>query len=194
MSNAKIVLIGDSGVGKTSLFQRFDSDTFQEDHIFTVGGAFAKVSIQTENGSIDCGVWDTAGQERFRNVVPMYFQKADYIIVVYDVTNKESFDSVDSWIEMAKDKAPADAKIVLVGNKIDLNEKRSVSFDEGTQFSSSKQISIFIETSAKTGHGTQLLLKEIGKSHIAKKGGDEHVLTPPVYIPPESEKKHQCLC
>ena len=163
MSALKIVLIGDSGVGKTSIFQRLDSDTFQEEHLMTVGGAFAKINLNTEKGPVECGVWDTAGQERFRNVVPMYFQRANFVICVFDVTSPDSYTNISMWVKLAREKAPVESKVILVGNKTDLESSRKISYEEGSSKAQELSISIYVETSAKTGSGIDLLLSDITK-------------------------------
>ena len=165
MRNLKVVLIGDSGVGKTSIYQRFDSNTFSEDHLMTIGAAYAKINIDSEAGPIEVGIWDTAGQEKFRNVVPMYFQRADYVLMVYDISQEDTFTGLDAWYEMVKDKAPPDAKIIIIGNKSDLEAQRKVSFEAGTNFAT-KIESLFIETSAKTGLGIEMLTQMIAKSEV----------------------------
>ena len=156
----KAVLIGDSGVGKTALFQRMENDTFQDAHIPTVGGAYSKLSIQSKNGhQYDIGLWDTAGQERFKNVVPMYFQCANIIIVVYDITLQDTFQNVASWVELANQKAPEYTKMILVGNKSDLSENRAVTLQEMQDLVEQLHFSTGLETSALTGEGIKFLLE-----------------------------------
>ncbi|KAH0785507.1 small GTP-binding protein [Histomonas meleagridis] len=161
ISRVKAVLIGNSGVGKTSIFQRAHSDTFNDEHILTVGGAFAKISITSKNGNqTEIGLWDTAGQERFRNVIPMYFQRASFIIVVYDISDKASFDDMNSWIETAKQEAPVEAKIFIVGNKCDL-DNREVTFTQAQDFGHEQSAAFVTEVSAKTKFGLDILFQEI---------------------------------
>lgn len=157
----KAVLIGDSGVGKTSIFQRLESDTFNEDHVITVGGAYTKISTKNSmNIPIDIGFWDTAGQERFRNVIPMYFQKAHFVIAVYDITNKDSFNNLNQWVEIVRDKAPEDVKIIFIGNKADI-ENRQVEYEDAEKLCKELGGCAFLETSAKTRFGLDDLINEI---------------------------------
>lgn len=155
----KAVLIGDSAVGKTALFQRLENDTFQESHIPTVGGAYTRISINSSNGyTYDIGLWDTAGQERFRNVVPMYFQSANIIIAVYDITSRESFENIGTWIDLANQKAPPDACFILLGNKSDLDEQRVITMEEMDELKENLHFTEALETSAFNGKGIDMLI------------------------------------
>lgn len=161
MDRVKIVLIGNSCVGKTAIFTRIDIGTFTDDYISTVGGSFTKIEETNRDKKVELGFWDTAGQEKFRNVVPMYFQRAGFILVVFDITDKKSFDDIDIWISMAKERAPTDAKIIVVGNKSDLSDKRVISHDEGVKKASEASALAYVETSAKTGDGIEFLTRSI---------------------------------
>lgn len=164
MIKSKAVFVGDSGVGKTSIFQRFETDEFHDEHVFTVGGAYAKVSVVTKaHTTVDIGLWDTAGQERFRNIIPMYFQKADFVIVVYDISNRESFDHVIDWVSMAREKAPESAKILIVGNKYDLTEQRAINTNECSDLAQQINACFNVEVSAKSAQGIDILLQELGE-------------------------------
>ena len=166
----KVVFIGDSGVGKTAIYQRLEKNTYSDEIQPTVGGGFSQVLIETprENDTnifstgyditdenkdhFIAGIWDTAGQERFRNIVPMYFQRSDIIILVYDITCDESFSSVEVWYEIIKQKAPADARIILIGNKQDLDKDgRTVSYSAGSEKAKALDAT-FLETSANESH------------------------------------------
>lgn len=201
MRSLKVVLIGDSGVGKTAIYQRFDSNTFSEDHLMTIGAAYAKIIIKSEAGQIEVGIWDTAGQEKFRNVVPMYFQRADYVFLVYDISQRETFNDLDIWYEMVNDKAPSDAKIFVIGNKNDLELQRQVSFEEGTNFAS-KIESLFLETSAKSGLGIDMLqqmiakeeVEELNKKQIKSQVRMQNNDKNGVNIGNKDEKESSCLC
>ena len=158
----KAVLIGDSAVGKTALFQRLENDAFQDSHIPTVGGAYTRISINSSNGyTYNIGLWDTAGQERFRNVVPMYFQSANIIIVVYDISNRESFENIGTWIDLANQKAPPDACYVLLGNKSDLEEQRAITLDEMEELKENLHFTEALETSAFNGKGIDMLISSL---------------------------------
>jgi small GTP-binding protein len=157
----KAVLIGDSGVGKTSLFQRLEGEGFRDEGSATVGGAYARVRCMKADGqAIDVGLWDTAGQERFRNIVPMYFQRANIVVVVYDVSSRESFVHVNEWMEMARNKAPSDASFILIGNKSDL-EERDVTFADLQAKKTEIGANAAFETSAKSGQGIEMFSTEL---------------------------------
>jgi small GTP-binding protein len=150
----KVVLIGDSFVGKTCIFRRLESKTYDPRHASTIGGAFLRLPIDLLDGTeTDIGLWDTAGQEKFRTIVPMYFQKVDILLVVFDLTNPETFANVDSWINLAKENAPPEVQIILIGNKSDLATTREVQYNEGQSKANSFGGSGYIEMSALNGQG-----------------------------------------
>ena len=163
MYKFKVVLVGDSGVGKTALFTRFQGGEFSSDFLSTVGGAFANFQIKNESDEkINIGIWDTAGQEKFRNIVPMYFQKANFVIAVYSINSQESFDNINFWVNLAKEKAPSNAKIIIIGNKSDLIDQKVVKIENALLLGEKIGAYLTIETSAKTGDGIELLLTQIG--------------------------------
>ena len=143
----KILIIGDSNVGKTSILLQYTSNFFQETHIATIGVEFKLKEIMLDNIEYKLNIWDTAGQERFKAITKSFFKAADGIVFVYDVTNKPSFENIKNWIKDAESKAN-DFKIIIVGNKIDLNDSREVSFEEGKNFAKKKNCPFF-ESSAK---------------------------------------------
>ena len=143
----KILIIGDSNVGKTSILLQYTSNFFQETHIATIGVEFKLKEITLDNIEYKLNIWDTAGQERFKAITKSFFKAADGIVFVYDVTNKPSFVNIKNWIKDAESKAN-DFKIIIVGNKIDLNDSREVSFEEGKNLAKKKNCPFF-ESSAK---------------------------------------------
>jgi len=144
----KIVLIGDSGVGKTSLLQRFAEQYFSETHITTIGVDFKLRTIQVGDKRVKLQVWDTAGQEKFRVITKTYYRNAAGIIIAYDVTNGESFVNTKRWIEEVKNNCGDDGvPIILVGNKCD-SPNRLVTLNDQQEYA--KLINLkFFETSAK---------------------------------------------
>ena len=146
----KIMVLGESKVGKTSLIKRFTKDQFGGVYLTTVGMDFQDKIIEIEDKKIRLQVWDTAGQERFRNVTKSYFQSSHGLLVVYDITDKESFEKINFWIKNIKENAPENAKLILVGNKCDLANERQVSYEEGEKKASNYNIKFF-ESSAKDG-------------------------------------------
>jgi small GTP-binding protein len=144
----KLVLIGDSGVGKTSLLSRFTRNKFPPDCKTTVGVEFATKTIQVQGKIVKLQVWDTAGQERYRAVTTSYYKGTFGALLVYDIFSSPSFASVPRWLSELRDKAAQGCILLLVGNKCDNEEQRSVTVDEGKQFAE-RETMLFIETSAK---------------------------------------------
>jgi small GTP-binding protein len=154
----KAVLVGDTDVGKTAIFKRLEDNTFDKRQIPTVGGSYLSLSLTGPDGSqTNIGLWDTAGHERFRTIVPMYFQRAVAIICVFDLAQRASFDHIRTWVEMARTTAPDDVKFLLIGNKSDLDEDRQVELPVATELSDSIGAKAYIETSALSGAGIDLL-------------------------------------
>ena len=143
----KLLIIGDSNVGKTSILLNYTDNYFPESHLATIGVEYKVKEIKTNKYNIALQIWDTAGQERFRSITKSFFRNTNGILFVYDITNRKSFQSVKDWI---KDSELHDSGFekILVGNKIDLKEKREVNTDELTEYGIKKKIDT-IETSAK---------------------------------------------
>merc|ERR1711865_761657 len=145
----KLLLIGDSGVGKSCLLLRFADDTYAESYISTIGVDFKIRTIQLEGKTIKLQIWDTAGQERFRTITSSYYRGAHGIIVVYDITDADSFNNVMQWLEEIQRYACEGVNKLLVGNKCDLASKRSVEKKTAEDFATKSNIP-FLETSAKS--------------------------------------------
>eukprot|EP00037_Helgoeca_nana_P031869 m.410988 g.410988 ORF g.410988 m.410988 type:complete len:279 (-) comp28539_c0_seq1:214-1050(-) len=144
----KLLLIGDSGVGKSCLLLRFADDTYTESYISTIGVDFKIRTIELDGKTIKLQIWDTAGQERFRTITSSYYRGAHGIIVVYDVTDQESFNNVKQWLQEIDRYACENVNKLLVGNKSDLTTKKVVDFTTAKEFADSLTIP-FLETSAK---------------------------------------------
>jgi small GTP-binding protein len=129
----KIVVVGDSGVGKTNLIRRFIQDDFQSNSKATVGVEFFSKSFKINDNVFKIEIWDTAGQERYKSITAAYYKGAKGGLVVYDVTSKTSFDNVDNWVSEIKEKASTDIKTMMIGNKIDLKDERAVSTEEALE-------------------------------------------------------------
>ena len=129
----KIVVVGDSGVGKTNLIRRFIQDDFQSNSKATVGVEFFSKSFKMNDNVFKIEIWDTAGQERYKSITAAYYKGAKGGLVVYDVTSKTSFDNVDNWVSEIKEKASTDMKTMMIGNKIDLKDERAVSTEEALE-------------------------------------------------------------
>lgn len=145
----KLVLIGDSGVGKSCLLLRFADDNFTDSYISTIGVDFRFRTITIDDKTVKLQIWDTAGQERFRTITSAYYRGADGIIMIYDVTSSESFDHVEEWLSEVDRYANENTSKLLVGNKADLVEEKQVSEEMAQSFADKLGIS-FLETSAKT--------------------------------------------
>jgi len=144
----KLLLIGDSGVGKSCLLLRFADDTYTESYISTIGVDFKIRTIELDGKTIKLQIWDTAGQERFRTITSSYYRGAHGIIIVYDITDRDSFDNVKQWLNEIDRYACENVNKLLVGNKSDLESKRQVDFEEAKAFADERGIP-FLETSAK---------------------------------------------
>ena len=150
----KLVLIGDSGVGKTNILSRYNNNEFSLATQPTVGVEFGNKIIKKENKSIKLQLWDTAGQERYKAITNAFYKGSKGAFVVYDITRKSSFLNIDNWIGELKTNGSDDILIILVGNKTDLEDKREVSREEGEQFAKDNDY-LFAEVSAKDGKGFQ---------------------------------------
>ena len=146
----KIIFLGDQYVGKSSILNRFYQDKFEPDYQATIGLDFHSKNVDINGNSVRLLLYDTAGQEKFKSLIPMYIRDANIIIVVYDISNKDSFTHTDHWVNETKDLKREDAIFVLVGNKIDLEENRVVTKKEAEDFATEKGF-LFYEVSAKTG-------------------------------------------
>ncbi|CAN6673985.1 GTP-binding protein Ypt6p [Trichomonascus vanleenenianus] len=157
----KLVFLGEQSVGKTSLLSRFMYDTFDVQYRATIGIDFMSKTMYLSDRTIRLQLWDTAGQERFRTLIPSYIRDSNVAVVVYDITNRQSFVDAGKWIEDVKAERGTQVIIVLVGNKTDLsNDKREVTEEEG-EAKAKEAGAIFIETSAKAGHNVKNLFKKV---------------------------------
>ena len=176
----KVVLVGESGVGKTSIITQFIDQTFQEDQQSTTGGTFSTKSVICDGGKIlKFEIWDTAGQERYRSLTTMFYKDANAAVMVYDVTRAESFEELKNyWAGQIKESSPENIILVIAANKSDLIEHEKV--DEGEARNFAKELNaIFISTSAKSSEGINSLFEEIAKKYTGstnikiKEDGDE---------------------
>jgi len=149
----KLLLIGDSGVGKSSLLLRFADNTFTESFISTIGVDFKLRTIDLQGSKVKLQLWDTAGQERFRTITSSYYRGAQGVIVVFDVTKKDTFNNVVKWLQELERYAAEDVKKLLVGNKIDLTP-REVTCDEAKELAEKLGLD-YVETSAKTSSNVE---------------------------------------
>ncbi|CAF3336246.1 unnamed protein product [Rotaria socialis] len=158
ISRCKILLIGDSGVGKTSLLNQFSDHTFSETFIPTIGIDFRSQMITHAEKEIKLQIWDTAGQERYRSLTGSYFKDAHAVMIVFDVTKQESFDNIKMWLEEINTNATTDVNIVLVGNKCDLASERVVDYAKAKELADSLHIS-YMEASAKDSSNVEQIFQ-----------------------------------
>jgi small GTP-binding protein len=167
----KVLLLGDSGVGKSSLLLRYTKNQFSTDMRATIGVEFGIKYLELDNFQIKVQIWDTAGMERYRAMTSAYYKGAKGVIVVYDICRKITFDNLDKWIDDFRSKADQDAVILIVGNKSDSKDKREVNSEEG-KTKAEKNNTAFMETSAKSSENVQKaffeLCKEILKNYKEK--------------------------
>ncbi|TRY75516.1 hypothetical protein TCAL_11204 [Tigriopus californicus] len=170
LTSLKLLIIGESGVGKSSLLLRFTDDAFDPEQAATIGVDFKVKTITINQDKIKLAIWDTAGQERFRTLTPSYYRGGQGAILVYDVTNRDTFDRVDNWLtELETYSTNHDIVKMLVGNKCDMDETRAVSKDEGIKLARKHQM-MFIESSAKTKEGVQCAFEELVEKIIQTPG------------------------
>ena len=148
----KLIFLGDQSVGKSCILNRFLNDTFIEDYQATIGLDFQSKNVQIDNQDIHLLLYDTAGQEKFRSLIPMYTRDANIILLVYDISNRDSFTNLSQWLKDLTNVNMEEVILCIVGNKIDLNDKRAVNTEEGKKFAEEHDF-IFQEISAKTGEG-----------------------------------------
>ena len=155
----KFIVIGDSSVGKSNIISRYKENKFDEKGQPSIGVQFIAKNVVIENTTFRLQVWDTAGQETFRSMTRIYYKNSSCAFIVYDITEKESFNHVESWISECKKIAPETVLLVLIGNKSDLNESREVSYEEGLKFAEKNKM-LFFETSAKNGVNIENIFKK----------------------------------
>ena len=165
---AKIITLGDSHVGKSSLIIKFIDNKFTINYMSTIGFDLKCKTIQINNEEIKLIIHDTAGQERFRSLASNYIKNADGVLLVYDISDKNSFENIEKWMEDIIEESRNKIPIVLVGNKCDLKEQRSVTQKEGEDLAKNYNI-VFLETSCKNGDNVENCFKELTKQIIEKK-------------------------
>ncbi|KAL6047791.1 Ras-related protein Rab-5C [Balamuthia mandrillaris] len=159
----KLVLLGQAGVGKSTLVVRFVKGKFIEDQESTIGAAFLTQTVCVNDLTVKFEIWDTAGQERYHSLAPMYYRGAQAAIVVYSIDSRSSFEAAKSWVRELKSQENRDMIIALAGNKNDLEQARQVSFAEGKEYAKQEGL-LFLETSAKTAENVNELFLAIAQA------------------------------
>ena len=169
--NLKILLVGDSAVGKTTLILKYVDGKFSDSHITTIGVEYKDKEITVNDRKINLQIWDTSGQERYRSITKNFYRNAHGILFVFDVTNQTSFDHLKDWLNSSNE-CDIDFKKIIVGNKIDLNG-RVVNKETMEFFAEKNQIKKSYETSAKDGTNVDLIFKEMAELILANKTDEE---------------------
>merc|ERR1711953_191595 len=158
----KLVLLGESAVGKSSLVLRFVKGQFLDFQESTIGAAFLTQTVVLDDTTVKFEIWDTAGQERYHSLAPMYYRGAQAAIVVYDITNADTFARAKSWVRELQKQARADIVIALAGNKSDLGSRRTVEYEEANAYAEENGL-LFLETSAKNANNVNEIFLAIAR-------------------------------
>ena len=156
----KLLIVGDSSVGKTNFIMRFISDKFNESYMTTSGIDLKSKDIEIKNKNIRIQIWDTAGQVKYKAMTRNLFLKVMGAIIIYDITNEKSYTNLKSWVELIREECGSHMQIIIVGNKCDLDSERKINQDEGMNYAEEEKIE-YIETSCKTGENVQKAVKTI---------------------------------
>ena len=174
----KVLLLGNSNVGKSSLFLRFVDDIWNDTFVPTIGVDFKIKTFEIDSKKIKMQIWDTAGQERFKNIIASYYRGAHGILLLYDVTDKDSFKNLSNWLIEIEKNASKNVLRLLIGNKCDLEEKRVISFNQGKEFADTYGLK-FLETSAKKNLNVNEAFETLGRELMAAAGDKKIVKQKP---------------
>ena len=159
----KLIIIGETGVGKSCLMLRGTKDEFREDHDVTIGVEYGSFSLKIRDKSVKIYIWDTAGQETFQSIAKVFYKGSQCIFLVYDMTIESSFAKLSTWLKEIRETASVNAMIILVGNMLDLEQRRAVSREKALEFQRKEKLDGFFETSAKSGANVQDLFARAAK-------------------------------
>ena len=159
----KIIVIGDSGVGKSCLTTQAVRNNFEEFYTATVGFEFLTFNMRINNNVLKLQIWDTCGQEVYKSLISNFYRNSSLALILYAINNRDSFLHAETWLNDLKNQANPNVKVFLVGNKSDLENERVISKEEGEKFKEEKKLDRFIETSAKTGENARSALLEAAK-------------------------------
>ena len=159
----KIIVIGDSGVGKSCLTTQAVRNNFEEFYQATVGFEFLTFNLRINNNVVKLQIWDTCGQEVYKSLISNFYRNSSLALILYAINNKESFQHAENWLNDLKNQSNPNVRVFLVGNKSDLEQERTVSKEEAEKFKEEKKLDVFMETSAKTGENARNVMLEAAK-------------------------------
>lgn len=159
----KMILIGDSGVGKTCITQNAIKDVFDTTYMSTVGFEFSSIHVNVNNKIVKLQLWDTCGQEIYHSLISNFYRNAVLAIMVYSIDCVQSFESISKWLNEIKINSSPDVRMFLIGNKVDLEDRREVSFEKGEQFALKNGINLFMESSARDSVNSKKVFIEAAK-------------------------------
>ena len=163
----KYIIIGDAAVGKSNILLRYAHGQFKDEYQLTIGVEFGAKNIKIKDKIYRIQIWDTAGQENFRSITRSYYKNSVCALIVYDISSKESFNNISKWMSDCKNQSPKNILMILIGNKIDLIEKREVTYEEGKEFADKNDM-LFFETSAKTGNNIDNVFYDSASNIVQK--------------------------
>jgi small GTP-binding protein len=171
----KVVMLGDSGVGKTALVNRISEGAFSESHVPTVGSQFIALPLEVGSKKMTLELWDTAGQEVYRSLVGFYTREAKGAFLVFDVTNDQTFQGLPEWIKFVNEQAPG-VKVIIFANKVDLEDQRVIASDKIQEFAKSNNVEL-VEGSAKLGQNTTDAFEKMGELMLTTEGSSAAPVT-----------------
>ena len=160
----KLIVIGEPSVGKSCMLVRAVKGEFKDEYEVTIGAEFSSLYFEIQSKNVQLQVWDTAGMEKFRSIIKVFFNGSHAAFIVYDITRKETFDKIESWLNMLHDTTAPDIKVILVGNKKDCEAERQVTYEMGRDCAQKNNFLYFMETSAKTGEGIITAFQTMAKA------------------------------
>ena len=159
----KIIVIGDSGVGKSCLTNRATTNLFEDTYNATVGFEFLSFNVKIDEKVIKLQIWDTCGQELYRSLITNFYRNSSLAIIVYAINSKDSFEDIEMWLRELRTHSNPDAKVFLIGNKLDLGNERKITKEQGETFAKNNKLNLFIEASAKTGFNSKKIFIKAAK-------------------------------
>jgi len=175
----KIIVIGDSGVGKSCLTNRATTNLFEETYSATVGFEFLSFNVKINDKVVKLQIWDTCGQELYRSLITNFYRNSSLAIIVYAINSKDSFDNIEIWLRELRTHSNPDAKVFLIGNKIDLENERKITKEQGENYAKTNKLDLFIESSAKTGFNSKKIFIKAAKmlydEHLKYKDVEENI-------------------